>query len=253
MDPNSDEIDASILFKQEASELTTIKTLEEALARYGYSKDDRISRRELALMYSAIKNAMENEIFRLANSGAYTDAKNLRVIITNLREEFDMQQTSGVSKIRKSELGKFEVATALLKSDLKKAQRQKIEEEREYFQKEKSNEHLFHTIQSTNLEQTISKIHVPEFRGSKRLADLAKSELNLNKSKAYDEAMKVRRMIEKIQPKEEKQFFRAFELSIEKKRADVERLQKLDDDRVEEKLKRMKWNELRNQEKDTAM
>lgn len=253
MNPDDFEVDASILFKQEASQLTTVKDLEDALSRYGYSKDDRISRRELAMMYSQIQHAMEDEIFRLANSAAYTEAKEMRMRLTNLRGEFDTQQTSQVANLRKSELEKFEAAKELLTKEMKKNHKQLIQEEREFFQREKSNEQLFHTIQTTNLEQSISLIPTPEFRGSKRLAELSKAEYNLNKSKAYDEAMKVRKMINKIQPKEEKQFFKKFDQSIEKKRIDMERKQKLDDDRVEEKLKKKKWDELRRREHQLAV
>lgn len=69
------EVDASVIFKQEADGLTTVQDLKDALSRYGYSTDDRISRRELVLIYKKIEKAMERQIFNLANSAAYADAK----------------------------------------------------------------------------------------------------------------------------------------------------------------------------------
>lgn len=45
------EVDVSALFQQEASELIHVHNLESTLNKFGYSKGDRIERRELVLMY----------------------------------------------------------------------------------------------------------------------------------------------------------------------------------------------------------
>ena len=45
------EVDVSAMFRQEASELINVHNLESTLNKFGYTKGDRIERRELVLMY----------------------------------------------------------------------------------------------------------------------------------------------------------------------------------------------------------
>jgi hypothetical protein len=48
---NSGEVDQSAMFRQEASELIHVHNLESTLNKFGYTRGDRIERRELVLMY----------------------------------------------------------------------------------------------------------------------------------------------------------------------------------------------------------
>lgn len=45
------EVDVSAMFQQEASDLVHVHDLESTLNKFGYSRGDRIERRELVLMY----------------------------------------------------------------------------------------------------------------------------------------------------------------------------------------------------------
>ena len=45
------EVDVSVMFQQEASDLIHVHDLESTLNKFGYSRGDRIERRELVLMY----------------------------------------------------------------------------------------------------------------------------------------------------------------------------------------------------------
>ena len=45
------EVDVSAMFRQEASELIHVHNLESTLNKFGYTKGDRIERRELVLIY----------------------------------------------------------------------------------------------------------------------------------------------------------------------------------------------------------
>lgn len=198
------EVDANEIFKQEADELTTVQNLEDGLNRFGYSKDDRITRRDLATIYSKIKKEMEAEIFRLANSSFYSEAKEMRGRLTAIRQEFDDLQLNGAANIRNDQKEYFEKATHVLHHDLNRRHEEDVKELTNYFNKLKSDEDFFHTIQTDNLTQTISKIHKPKMRYSKRLIELFKAEYGLNNLNQYDDALKVRKMINKILPIEEK-------------------------------------------------
>jgi hypothetical protein len=60
-------------------------------------------------------------------------------------------------------------------------------------------------------------------------------------------------MLDRIVPVEEKLFYREFEEKIESKRAHLRKLQNDDMIRLEERLKKLKWDETRRTEKDVNM
>lgn len=247
---DSNELDSTVIFKQDATELTTVQNLEDALLRYGYAKDDRISHRELVIIYKQIKSAMEAEIFKLANSSAYADAKEMRARLTNLRKEFDDLQLCGVQKVRTEQNEIFEKASSELTRKLKVEHSVSIEEVEKYIQDKWEENDLFRDIETENLEQAIAKIPRPTMRYSKRLIELFKSEYNLNKLKQYDEAIKVRRMIDKILPVEQMKFYKHFDESIERMRVKLAKHQRTDHARLEEKIKKYEWTEYRRREKE---
>jgi hypothetical protein len=74
--------------------LRKLTTLEEVFTAFGYTVDDRIEHREIVIMYRAVEAAIEFEIQKLIQSdiigsAAHSKAKELRVIITSIRTEFD--------------------------------------------------------------------------------------------------------------------------------------------------------------------
>lgn len=247
-DDNSFEIDANVIFKQEAGQLTTVKDLEDGLNRFGYSKDDRISRRDIVLIYNQIKKAMESEIFNLANSSKYAEAKALRATLTNLRNEFDQMQIGGVQTTRREQVEMFSKASHEITNELKRTQAKQVRELDNFFEHQRSTHELYNNIETNKLEQTISLIPHPHVRYSKRLIELFKAEYNLNKLKQYDEAIKVRRMIDKILPKEEQAFHENFEKSLENRRKKLQHDQQVDQVRFDEKMKKLEWDELRRRE-----
>ena len=244
------ELDSTVIFKQDAEELTTVQNLEDALARFGFTKDDKISRRELVTIYNHIRREMEPEIFRLANTARYAEAKEMRARLTALRAEFDGLQLNGAASIRTEQQKLFQKGSRELIVKVAGEHSQQLDA-LERFIEEKSKKHeLFQDIETHNLEQTISLIPRPPVRYSKRLIELFKSEYNLNKLKQYDEAIKVRRMIDKLLPLEEKNFYERFDQDIENKRKKLEEQQKTDQMRFEEKLKKTEWNDIRRREKE---
>eukprot|EP00981_Chlorochromonas_danica_P012908 scaffold5551_cov159-Ochromonas_danica.AAC.8 len=250
---DDDELDATVLFKQEASELTSVKDLAGALSKFGFSPDDKISRRELVTIYNQIRNAMEPEIFRLANSGCYSEAKEMRARLTNLRAEFDNLQLSGAANIRNDQQTLFMRASQEVLKNTSRKHSEELGQQEQVFRQLNDRHELFHEIERTHLDEQISLIPTPNMRYSKRLIELFKSEYSLNKLKQYDEAIKVRRMIDKLLPLEEKKFYGKFNQSIEKMRTRLNNNQKEDDRRFEEKIKSVEWTNYRRREQEMKM
>lgn len=251
MDDN--ELDATTIFKQDAEQLTTVQDFEDALSRFGFTKDDKISRRELVGIFTQIRDAMEPEIFGLANSGRYAEAKEMRARLTNLRAAFDDLQLGGTAKIRREQEELFGRGSTELTKKLQDSHTASIAELEDTFSQEATKHSLYREIQTTKLEQTISKIERPNMRYSKRLIELFRAEYNLNKLKQYDEAIKVRRMIDKLLPIEEKRFYDNFDASIRRQREKLAETQAFEDNRFEEKLKAIEWKEIRRRERESNM
>jgi hypothetical protein len=171
-----DEVESSVVFKQAASNLSTVKSLNESLNRFGYTSDDRIERRDLVLMYSSIKNEMENEIHTLAHDSAYDEAKEMRMRLTSLRGEFNGLQTNGAKLIRDDQSQMFGKASAILLEEAKK--KAAIEEARveEQCVNLRLDMEKTHEIELENLEKKIARIEKPHTKYSKRLIELFKSE-----------------------------------------------------------------------------
>lgn len=244
------ELDANTIFKQEADQLTTVQNLEDGLSRFGFTKDDKITRRELVTIYNGIRDAMEPEIFHLANTARYAEAKEMRARLTSIRAEFDGLQLNGAARVRTEQQQMFEKASNEIMDKLATEHDHKVETLRKTFEDQEHKHHLYHTIQTNKLDQTISKIHRPNVRYSKRLIELFKSEYNLNKLKQYDEAIKVRRMIDKLLPMEEKRFYDEFERGIEMRRKKLADAQAEDDRKFDENLKKQEWKDIRRREQE---
>ena len=157
------EVDLNAVYKSAASELHAVRDLTETLSRFGYSKDDRIGRRELVLMI-----------------------------------EENMRNT--------------------------------------------------HEIQWDNLELEISRIPRPRMKYSKRAIELFRAESGLIRLKQYDDAKKVRMMLDRLLPGEEERFDNAFDEMIEAKRTLLKQSQAFDRERLDEKLKGIEWTDHRRRE-----
>jgi hypothetical protein len=250
LDDDAFELDSTVIFKQDAEELTTVQNLEDALCRFGFMKDDKISRRELVTIYHHVRKEMEPEIFRLANTAHYAEAKEMRARLTALRAEFDNLQLSGAEKIRTEQQKLFSKGSQELLTRVEKQHSKELHQLANFMNEKEKTHSLYQEIEKMKLEQEISLIPRPNIRYSKRLIELFKSEYNLNKLKQYDEAIKVRRMIDKLLPLEEKRFYQNFSESIEQNRKKLDDQQSIDGVRFEEKLKKIEWNDIRRREKE---
>jgi hypothetical protein len=110
-----------------------------------------------------------------------------------------------------------------------------------------------HEIQWDNLELEIARIPRPIMKYSKRLIELFKAETGLIRLKQYDDARRVRHMIDKILPGEEKRFYEEFDASIEAKRERLRQSQKADLMRLDEKLTGIEWTDYRRREREASM
>jgi hypothetical protein len=176
MDDIDNEIDASNVFKQAASNLVTVRSLDESLNKFGYSSDDRIERRELVLMYSSIKDEMESEIENLAHDSAYDEAKEMRSRLTFLKKEFSGLQTSGAKLVRDEQCSYFDKATTILVSDVKRRHDNEHREVKKICESIRHDLQSIHDIQHEKLEKEISHMVEPLPKYSKRLIELFKAE-----------------------------------------------------------------------------
>lgn len=243
-----EEVDSTLVFVQEATQLTRVSSLEGVLEKFGYSKDDRINRRELVIMYKKVEKDMENEIYRLANTSEYDKAKEMRSRLTTLRAEFDSLQTNGVVVKCKDQVANFIKARSELDHILSGKQSKQAEDVRLKCEEIRAEKEHFHNIEVENLEVVLSRVHRPPMKYSKRLIELLKAEHELIKLCQYEDARKVRRMIDRILPGEEKAFHDEFDAALQARRDKLQRRQDTERQQLEEKLKAISWNDVRARE-----
>lgn len=253
VDPEDYEVKSETVFKQKATELASVRNLEETLARFGYAKDDRIERREMVQMYKAVEKDMEKEIARLAADTCFDDAKRLRETLTRLKGEFCNLQTDATGYLLREQSGMLEKAKSIMLKEQRLQHTQDIGSLTCTLDEARGAEHLLHDIQTENLEKQISRIKRPHVKHSKRMIELFKAESGLIKLCQYEEAKKVRLMIDKILPGEEARFYAAFDDKINKMRTNLVAKQKENCALQEESLKAIQWKDRRRRELETAM
>jgi len=242
------EVDASAIFKQDVGNLSNVRNLEDCLSRFSYTPSDRIERREICLIYEKVQRDMEREINHLAHTCAYDAAKELRARLTSLRREFDALQTTSVSTTHADQKGHFERAATVMKRNLNIEDKMLADHINDECARLIADQELFHRIQWENLEKAISRIPTPRVKYSKRCIELLRAEHELIRLSQYDDARKVRKMIERVLPQEEKLFYQAHEDALEDQRRKLRDAQKEDLVRLDEKLKGLKWTNLRKKE-----
>ena len=119
---------------------------------------------------------METEISRLAHSGAYREAKEMRARLTFLRGEFDNLQITGASAIRNDQVSLYETGSkTLLAMERERQRNQKLETEHRC-ELVRADLAQTHEIQNENCEMEISRINMPPTKYSKRMIELKKAE-----------------------------------------------------------------------------
>jgi hypothetical protein len=226
-DDNDDdyEVDVAEFFMQEASDLAAAEDLNGTLKRFGLCSDDRINRRELVIMFRAVNKEMEKEIYRLANSNKYADAKEMRSRLARIRSEFDSLQTTVVNKNQTDQYGFLERAISEINADLSSTHRLQATAIRKRTSSMEDEQRKINEIEWENLELTMSRITRPSVKFSKRVIELLKTENGLIKLNQYDEARKVRILLDRLIPGETEKFNEGFEAMLELKRKNLRNAQ----------------------------
>lgn len=170
------EIDTRSIFKQAASELTTVTDLEGTLGKFGFAKDDRIERREMVMMYHSVAKEMEGKISELAYTTDFDGAKNMRTTLNGLKGEFCDLQTNATSTMMADQTKYFDKASKLVTKQLKATHLKEEEEMYATSEEMLQDEERMFEIERANLEQIISRIPRPPIKYSKRMIELIKAE-----------------------------------------------------------------------------
>lgn len=224
-DGDNNEVDMVTFFMQEASDLSKVEDVNSTMKRFGVSSDDRINRRELVMMFGAVNKEMEKEIFNLADSNHYEGAKEMRRRLTRIRREFDSLQTIVVKTNQKDQCAFLEKAIKEMHSELNSAHRSQGAALSERNLQMEDEHNKTNEIEWENLELAISRIPRPSVKYSKRVIELLKAENGLIKLNQYDDARKVRLMLDRLIPGEVEKFYENFDAMIELKRIKLRGIQ----------------------------
>ena len=252
-DDEAYELDLQAVYKAAASDLSSVADLTETLARFGFSRDDRIERRELVKMYRAVEKEMETEIANRAFNGDFNGAKEMRQRLTRIRDEFDSLQTTVVRTTHEDQRTFMVKATKEVFSNVDTTHRQELQHVLAHNADTMDDRKKAHAIQWDNLELEISRIPRPRMKYSKRAIELFRAESGLIRLKQYDDARKVRLMLDKMLPGEEARFYKEFDDAIEAKRERLRRAQEDDLTRLDELLKGIEWTDHRRRDREAAV
>ena len=245
------ELDANIYYKEKVHiNVNDMVDLKATLSIFGYDVDDRIERRDVVNIYRSVEREMEKEIASLAHHGHYSAAKLMRSRLTKLRYDFDEILVRGEKIIRHDQLILFDKAKTKHYTNIKESQNSLESNDNEIILDLTDDMKLTHKIEWQKLNKKISKIPRPRMMYSKRAIELMKAEHELIRLCQYDDAEKVRLMLNKLLPVEKKNFYKDFDDRIEKMRIDLREKQKIDETKLGEKTKIISWNGIRKREKE---
>lgn len=239
------ELPTATVRRQVVSSLHTVTDLADALSRHGLSKDDRIDRRDQVLMFRKIEREMKTEIARSARVGKYDDAKDCEARLGALRTEFDWLLTLPEARSRTEQVDSFGSAAAKmyerLEDDnfvttgtLERTIRELRDDQVKTFQ-----------IEHENLELQLSRLNKPPMAYSKRLADLVRAEAGLIRCLQFEDARNVRRMIDKLEPKERRAHDAHWQAYLDRRRRELVEKHAADSQRLDENIKAMQMNAAR--------
>jgi len=245
------ELDAGIYFKPSIKiDLAKCTTIENIIGIFGYAADDRIERRDLVQIYRRVETEMEAEIKHRAHTGKYSAAKEMRGTLTKLRSKFDEMLGHGEVVMRQDQVIAFSKAKDRhLKAITDRHHEQELNL-RETLTELDDNLELTQRIERENLEKRIKRIKRPRVKYSKRVIELVRAENELIRLCQYDDAEKVRLMLDKIVPVERKRFYKEFDDNINLMRKHLADRQAMDRIRHEESTKGIEWKDIRRRDKE---
>lgn len=245
---NENELDTTIVFKEQATGLGNVRNMDEALDKFGYTKNDKINRRELVEIYKKVEKDINNDILNLSLKNKYKEIKEKKNNEHKIYDEFSSQQINTVKKnqIKQKEL--FQLGETLL-TDKTNEENNKIKNELISTIDERNQlNNLYKDIETSQLLSSIKSLKKPKMKYSKTIINLLHMENNLNKLEQYDDAIKVRLKINELLPKETKKFYEKFNQDIEKQIKNLEIKQERDQRKLEENNIGRIWKNKREEE-----
>ena len=109
-----------------------------------------------------------------------------------------------------------------------------------------------HEIEDENLALELQLTKKPRMKYSRRLLELQKAESSLIKLSRFDEAKNVRRMIDKIQPREIELFDKEFSDRLDARRRKLAKLHESDTKRNDELVSAIRWKNIQDCDKEKA-
>lgn len=235
--------------RRRTAELATVRDIDDALSRYNLDRNDRINRREQVQMYREIEQNIKNELQDLSSTRRYDEADDLASRLQQLRREFEQLQLAAEARAMKEQVDIFEEASGKLLSRRRAESAQQSKRVEQLCKELEEATQRLHEIQRENLELEIQRTPMPRTKYSKRCQELQQSEQSLIALREFEEAKKVRRMLDRIQPQEERRFKASFDAAIARKRTLLAERHAADLRKLDEKIKAIQWSNRREQEK----
>lgn len=253
MENISKEISYANYMQRDGKSFKDSRSTEEILTYFGYEKGDKISDRDLVIIYKRVESDMEKELYECARTGRYNEAKDLKNRLIKFKREFNDMQIDRHSKSHSNERNLLEEASLKVGSQLQEDHNKQKQQVDNYCQNQRNQLNKFHEIEKLNLDKQISREVMPSIKYSCRYLELLKAEHELIKLDLFDDARKVRRMIDHIKPKEEKAFIKAYNDSIDARYKDLEEKQKRACEQLDERLKVVEWKDIRSCERQSTI
>lgn len=236
--------------KKDHGRLASLRTLKEALARFGYREDDVIGRRDAVSMFRKIESAFRAEIAHLTACRRYDEAKHAEDRLTALHEAFCDHQMGQERRVMDRQQSLFRKAKKAVhdRTTARHAEhREELEAECTFRERDLQ---ASHAAQTENLHLDIENFHEPRFKASKYLLELTQAELSLVRLRQYDDAKNVRRMMDRIEPGERAAWRDQHQAAIKHKLDSLDKKQKEELKNTHERVSADRWRGIRHRQRD---
>lgn len=188
-----------------------------------------------------------------AKTGNYDGAKEYRARLTAIKNQFENRQMDIVRSTIREQESLFVKAKYNLSDQLKTSHEQRIQSVESVCTYKDEDLSMSQTIKRENLDENIERTKLPSIKYSRRFIELLKAEKYLNRLNQYDDAERVRLMIEKLQPIEEKKFLDEFHAQLDLKRHRLREDEQKEQLKLSEAVKVIEWKDIRKRESDRVM
>lgn len=220
-----DEIDCSIFTQRSNLDGTCMDDVESALKRFDRSCSNPTNREQLFNAYVTTKKEIRNDLSKLGSSDEYGRAKDVRNTMTRIRHECETLEAAATKANQNSQCTYLDKANRKISTELNRKHQLQAEAMKERNRRIEEEHRMTNKIEWENLNLILSRIPRPRVRYSKRVVQLLDAENGLIKHGQYDDAQRVRHMLDKLIPNEELKFYADFDAGIEVKRERLRTLQ----------------------------